>query len=633
MVDFTDKGQVKSYQATSTQGVTSKEGLVKPGIVGDIAKSLSLGIDIGTELDKQSVVREATKAAEEISNQYMASSPTNINFLQSEKVRLEGEMPGASETEQNNITNQINSINEQLTLANSQGYMSTSEALLRSNAKAREIASRNPAYRGQIAAAMDNYYASMGVKQMMDFDQKLFNKQAALAEKRYTKMFDLVAKYDGNVMYYDDDQLATAYRHYATVEGTKEQYKVINERAKEWNKLTKNEQLQAMGGYDKLPETKSAIYQTLVDELARVLDRNDLDFNQKKQLGLDTIEQHKNKFEAATYKFYDKEDQVIERFTSQMDSMFANMTSQFKDDITGKDFTAKMNNDRGVLEASLDIQALNEHGITKNGIEYAKLLTELYGKLKTSGMNLPNNTTLMKETEGLLNDVVLNRWDTSNMSRDAKQVIGKNKGKNYNEVVKGVIKTLPADTTANNNEVPQATENIVNNQLAWVNSLQGSTIDKVQALDMVMLNQIKIPNDQFKELYKRPGFYQSFNESMRTYGGFAVRALSDMKELSPDLFTEAPIKIYDNGTIRSDNFEIDKQLERVNNYVTLKAKANQQNPIDVLNDALTKEFSFLQVPGYEAAQKPVQIRTEADLKALPSGTQYKDVDGTMKVKP
>jgi hypothetical protein len=292
-----------------------------------------------------------------------------------------------------------------------------------------------------------------------------------------------------------------------------------------------------------------------------------------------------------------------------------------------------MNNDRGVLEASLDIQALNEHGITKNGIEYAKLLTELYGKLKTSGMNLPNNTTLMKETEGLLNDVVLNRWDTSNMSRDAKQVIGKNKGKNYNEVVKGVIKTLPADTTANNNEVPQATENIVNNQLAWVNSLQGSTIDKVQALDMVMLNQIKIPNDQFKELYKRPGFYQSFNESMRTYGGFAVRALSDMKELSPDLFTEAPIKIYDNGTIRSDNFEIDKQLERVNNYVTLKAKANQENPIDVLNDALTKEFSFLQVPGYEAAQKPVQIRTEADLKALPSGTQYKDVDGTMKVKP
>lgn len=633
MVDFTKNIEQRTYQPSPTSGAVSKEGLVKPGLIGDIAKGLSMGIEIGTELDKQSVVREATDAAEQLSEEYLKNSPTYNAYLQNQKALLEQQGATVNAAGKDLITNQINNINNRLLMANAQGTMTPSEAIMRSSMTARQIASRNPAYRGEITKAMENYYQTMGVKTVMDADQALFNKQAAAAEKRITKMTELVAKYDPYVYDMNEQQLSEAYKNYAGVEVLQNGIKLVNDNAKEWQKYSANEQLNILGGYDKFPQLRAAIYQNLTDDLAVILDRTDIPTEKKRQEGLNKIQEHKIKFEGLSSKFYNEEDKRSMRFINQMDAMFTDLSTNFDGNVTGDTFKKITANNKDILQNTLDIQFMTDHGITQNQIEWNKNLVEYYKLVKQGGVTLPNSAALAKNIEGLLDGSIMLNYTPMSLPDNVADIIGYNKGKNFNATIQGLIKNLPKDKQNNNGAVPDVTINMMNNQLAWINSIEGDNVKRIRVLDDALKTTLNIKDEDFLEIVQKPGYYQQFNSSMRLYGGLIIRNLKDLKEAQPDLFKVSAVNIYENGVIKSDNnLELDRHLERINTYVKLLAKKEQRPTIDVLKERLTTDFSFLEIPGYSAAPKLPKISSEKDREALPKGTRYIDLNDNEKVK-
>ena len=132
------------------------------------------GIETAVTLDKSNTMNEANELANALADEYENISPTNLNSLEQDKIRIQEEIeinPSNLELE-----TELNKITSQLANAKNQG-MSNYEYERRILQKTQELSNKNPLYADEIVARVSKTLGNRGIDNLMQQDALLYKNQ------------------------------------------------------------------------------------------------------------------------------------------------------------------------------------------------------------------------------------------------------------------------------------------------------------------------------------------------------------------------------------------------------------------------------------------------------------------------
>ena len=177
--------------------------------LGAFAEVATEGIEKAREVKDQYIDDVATDAANQLSEDYLTGSETYTNDLAQRKLRLEDDL--SKDAGNSTIIEEINVLNEKLTLAQEQGRIGPGEMKHRMMTKAAELTSNNPAYQEEISTKMNAIFSATGVNDIIASDSALLKARQTAMIARRAEMVEEVEKYIGDTSAMDNDTIASYY--------------------------------------------------------------------------------------------------------------------------------------------------------------------------------------------------------------------------------------------------------------------------------------------------------------------------------------------------------------------------------------------------------------------------------------
>ena len=622
MATFDTTKQQSIYPGISaTQGVVDKSGAIKPGILGDIASIGEQGLSTLISMDKLDAIEDARLNAESIVDDYLSGSPTEQNYLASQRAQLSNAVASSSGEEKSKFMQELDSVNERLMRAKAQGAMTPYEFSRRVAKVNTDLARANPAYTGEISSKMNEVFRMTGINDVMSADTKYLESQKKIQERQQKLIYDTLDKYHVNPYLLDDQQLMEAFNDVRNIEVAKNELELLTQEADLSDKFDAEQvynSIQAKGG---LTRVRQAFYHGMDGQIQDILSDQTSDFKQKQKQVRLIIEQTKQRY-GTLLEVLPQEKKSVATFISQTDAMFADIEKKFENDITLEDYKKYSGNRKAIIDSTLDANFMLENGTSFQMLESLDKLAEAY---KTAQRTLGRGTAT-KKIEGMLSKLggqLLN--DSQNIDPELLDLVNDSKGRPYNNVVKQAYSSILDDMENNGGEVPESTHKLATNELVFINGLTNPS-EKIERLDRTMRSTIGVPQEAFDKMYSRPELKVQLNRSLRAYAGLTTTYLRDLKlAYGPDFKVEYNSE---RGEVYSDDNTLNNALNRVNAVIKLRAKIDNKQPKDIAQQVLEETFPVL---GNEEAGI-VDVATEEDYNALPPGTQYRRPDGKIGVK-
>ena len=169
------------------------------------------GIETAVTLDKSNTMNEANELANALADEYENISPTNLNSLEQDKIRIQEEI----EINPNNLEleTELNKITSQLANAKNQG-MSNYEYERRILQKTQELSNKNPLYADEIVARVSKTLGNRGIDNLMQQDALLYKNQLTQQNANNKIIDDYLRSKGETPMFMDDESRTIAYLSY-----------------------------------------------------------------------------------------------------------------------------------------------------------------------------------------------------------------------------------------------------------------------------------------------------------------------------------------------------------------------------------------------------------------------------------
>ena len=602
MVDFTTKIEQNAPGITYT---TPKAMPAKFNSLTSALKMVDKGIESATAFDKKLTIDEVTDTATLEAQQYLNQSPSEQMFLKERQQEIEADIrlnPDSPKVP--SWKARLDDININLANAKEQGKINAYEFSRRSNAKVAEIIESNPAYRDEILTETQKVYQSMGLADVIAADQKLLKNQSD-SDTRQNKELDKFL-IDNKIFPYNKTITEKGLIVETILEGDRSFF-LLNQMAERDDNLDNDDKKMIQSKVENFKYKNEVGYDAISSKIFNSLG------NELKEISVSdsTPEQKVLSIQGA-----------IQKRRKNLNFIGRNYTKGTKDRVT-----SWYNEQIKMVEImEKDSRELNSGEFTKKYLDTLESTMALTNKLELRQfvnpeafeLALKTRAFILKETRENpgyeptteemkpINDF-LNAIKSSNggkVSATSNLELNNFYANQTNEKLRG-LNTLLGPAIKNNTELDISAIGYMNNVFT-VSEIKGAQEgdSKRMNFDDKLFTSLSAMDDNVINYFvvNQPDFRQSLETELDFYKSRTIATLNSIKAGQPDLNNQSvPVQFYKNyGTFSvPNNKTLDSEMQRVNKYISLKAKSEGANPKDVAIDILNKEFSMFSIIGQE----------------------------------
>lgn len=602
MVDFTTKIEQNAPGITYT---TPKAMPAKFNSLTSALKMVDKGIESATAFDKKLTIDEVTDTATLEAQQYLNQSPSEQMFLKERQQEIEADIrlnPDSPKVP--SWKARLDDININLANAKEQGKINAYEFSRRSNAKVAEIIESNPAYRDEILTETQKVYQSMGLADVIAADQKLLKNQSD-SDTRQNKELDKFL-IDNKIFPYNKTITEKGLIVETILEGDRSFF-LLNQMAERDDILDNDDKKMIQSkvenfkyknevGYDAI---SSKIFNSLGNELKEISVSDSTP--EQKVLSIQGAIQKRRKNLNFIGRNYTKG--TKDRVTSWYNEQIKMVEIMEKDsrELNSGEFTKKY---LDTLESTMALTNKLElrQFVNPEAFELALKTRAFILKETRENPGYEPTTEEMKPINDFLNAIKSSAGGKVSASSNAE--LNNFYANQTNEKLRG-LNTLLGPAIKNNTELDISAIGYMNNVFT-VSEIKGAQEgdSKRMNFDDKLFTSLSAMDDNVINYFvvNQPDFRQSLETELDFYKSRTIATLNSIKAEQPDLNNQSvPVQFYKNyGTFSvPNNKTLDSEMQRVNKYISLKAKSEGANPKDVAIDILNKEFSMFSIIGQE----------------------------------
>ena len=272
--------------------VTPESDVAPYSTLGGIAKLANEGLKMAEKYKDSKVDREASNAANELTDEYLTGSETYTNDLEQRKLRLQAELE--EDTNNQQVLGQLNDLQGKLDLAVEQDRIGPGEMKHRMMIKSQELTNQYPAYQSEIAARMNQVFSSTGLNNILAADSSLMKTRADAAVKLQTKKIETIETYIGPTAGMSETVIDDTYNSIKSITATKERAEFILDKMKTANETERWRFYDEFTKDGNMQKTSAAVFGTINARLLQIENTPGLTLVQKTRIVRDELARAKS---------------------------------------------------------------------------------------------------------------------------------------------------------------------------------------------------------------------------------------------------------------------------------------------------------------------------------------------------
>jgi len=584
-VDYTKTGIQSIYPQPKTfSPIVEKSKGIKPGILGSIADATSQGIDMYVQNKEVELTNEAYAKATDLTNEYLAGSPTEIQYLQGQKEKLAADLSNSDPNSRSAFQKQLDDVNNRLIRAKAQGGMTPFEFSRRVAKINQDMAQQNPGFTKEITQKMQEVYKISGISDVLQRDESFYSTMSKQQAKIAAEKQALLVKYHGyEALNLSDTQQEMLINEASRLEANTARYEALTASSKsltEYDRQKVHEDIMANGGYK---QHQTTVANSLFNQIQNVLQTEPDPNLQRQQVKLLI---NKARIDMNGIVTETIADPAVTAFKENMNTIFNDLATYTDKEINLENILQYKQNWNKIKQEDYDI----ENGMTEvNGfLKFA----DVYGKVK---QNYGIDSPLLQPAERLLTKLgnrIITKLDPDSLSILDTKVKDKTL---FDASMEALDRQV--DDMVRNQDIKSVAlyTNTRTNHLKYLSSLPESPTKNKRITET--LRSMTIPSQEvFDESYNIPEFRTEITNLLNYTNGISLVRLEQFRRLNPD----QDLNIYfdeDRGQVRSDNKLLDYELRTINDYITLRGRIAKKDPKFIAKDILKNNFGSLDIFG------------------------------------
>jgi len=558
-----------------TQGVVDRSGLIDDSSLTTLVGLGGMALDAGIALDQEAVLNEANNVANELADEYLSSSPSEQSYLQSQKTVLENQAVSAPDDAKDAIMAQLDEVTSKLTKGKAQGVMSGYEMQRRIVKLGQDLAADNPAYANEISANINKTLQRRGVSDVMQADMKLMVAQQKRQEDQFKHMVETIEPYVLDPYALNQEQLVTKFLEIKQADvATNSIERLLSNRDLRDNMSSSElyQQFQTIGP----SQYRSGIFNSITSGVKGILNNPQYKtYQERVEAGRALVENAKSQYSDLINRLpQDKE--TIKTFISQTNALFTSLEKQIEDDFSLEGIKKYTANKEAVYKNEIQINTYQKYGTT---LEAEELIQAKVGTIRAlRGVGIISGsveqsllTSIDKLTQGQTNGFTPSELDE--IQDDT-----------FVKMVGSTISKLGSNS-------PEGELDFTSSYLEMVNTkdINAHAAKKLRDYDVLMRNVGNLSQDSFSSMYNNDKMQDSLVESMKQFRILTyerIRRMTEGKQVDAGIDSNT-------GLVRSDDPALQKDLQRLNMYVKVRAKIEKKDVKDIVKDVLANEFDGL----------------------------------------
>jgi hypothetical protein len=580
MALFDTTKQQSIYPGLSvTQGVADRSGLIDDSSLSTIVGLAGMGLDAGIQIDKTNVMNEANQIANDLADEYLTRSPSEQSFLMNQKQQLESDVTSAPDEVRDGILKQLDDVNTKLTRAKAQGMMDPYEYQRRVVKASQDLAADNPAYADEIAGRVNKTLNRRGVNDVMQADMKLAMAQQKQREDQYKHMVETIEPYVVNPYSLSEEQLASKFLEIKQADVASNTVERLLGNRDLMNSMKESDMFQVFKDVGPR-QFRQATFNNVTTEVKAILNNPNLKtYQERVEAGRAVIENYRGAYTELIGKLPQDKEQ-IKTFVKHMDAMFTSLEKQIADDFSLKgikDYTA---NKEQIYKNEIQIGTYEKFGTTLEAEQAIQARVQTINALRgVKALDAETENTLL----GLVQDML--------------QGIGPNqrfKPAELDEINDPAFVDMVSSQVKQLQDNPQEGDfNFLTSYLQVNNDRDpnGKAAKKLKDNDILIKSIGNLNPDAFNRAYNNQELKEALTESVSQYRQYIALNLNKVtvgKEVNANI---DPVT----GLITSDDSMTNKELNRMNSYIKVRARMEGKHPKDIAKEIIDKEFKDLEI--------------------------------------
>ena len=580
MALFDTTKQQSIYPGLSvTQGVADRSGLIDDSSLSTIVGLAGMGLDAGIQIDKTNVMNEANQIANDLADEYLTRSPSEQSFLMNQKQQLESDATSAPDEVRDGILKQLDDVNTKLTRAKAQGMMDPYEYQRRVVKASQDLAADNPAYADEIAGRVNKTLNRRGVNDVMQADMKLAMAQQKQREDQYKHMVETIEPYVVNPYSLSEEQLASKFLEIKQADVASNTVERLLGNRDLMNSMKESDMFQVFKDVGPR-QFRQATFNNVTTEVKAILNNPNLKtYQERVEAGRAVIENYRGAYTELIGKLPQDKEQ-IKTFVKHMDAMFTSLEKQIADDFSLKgikDYTA---NKEQIYKNEIQIGTYEKFGTTLEAEQAIQARVQTINALRgVKALDAETENTLL----GLVQDML--------------QGIGPNqrfKPAELDEINDPAFVDMVSSQVKQLQDNPQEGDfNFLTSYLQVNNDRDpnGKAAKKLKDNDILIKSIGNLNPDAFNRAYNNQELKEALTESVSQYRQYIALNLNKVtvgKEVNANI---DPVT----GLITSDDSMTNKELNRMNSYIKVRARMEGKHPKDIAKEIIDKEFKDLEI--------------------------------------
>jgi hypothetical protein len=580
MALFDTTKQQSIYPGLSvTQGVADRSGLIDDSSLSTIVGLAGMGLDAGIQIDKTNVMNEANQIANDLADEYLTRSPSEQSFLMNQKQQLESDVTSAPDEVRDGILKQLDDVNTKLTRAKAQGMMDPYEYQRRVVKASQDLAADNPAYADEIAGRVNKTLNRRGVNDVMQADMKLAMAQQKQREDQYKHMIETIEPYVVNPYSLSEEQLASKFLEIKQADVASNTVERLLGNRDLMNSMKESDMFQVFKDVGPR-QFRQATFNNVTTEVKAILNNPNLKtYQERVDAGRAVIENYRGAYTELIGKLPQDKEQ-IKTFVKHMDAMFTSLEKQIADDFSLKgikDYTA---NKEQIYKNEIQIGTYEKFGTTLEAEQAIQARVQTINALRgVKALDAETENTLL----GLVQDML--------------QGIGPNqrfKPAELDEINDPAFVDMVSSQVKQLQDNPQEGDfNFLTSYLQVNNDRDpnGKAAKKLKDNDILIKSIGNLNPDAFNRAYNNQELKEALTESVSQYRQYIALNLNKVtvgKEVNANI---DPVT----GLITSDDSMTNKELNRMNSYIKVRARMEGKHPKDIAKEIIDKEFKDLEI--------------------------------------
>lgn len=580
MALFDTTKQQSIYPGLSvTQGVADRSGLIDDSSLSTIVGLSGMGLDAGIQIDKTNVMNEANQIANDLADEYLTRSPSEQSFLMNQKQQLESDVTSAPDEVRDGILKQLDDVNTKLTRAKAQGMMDPYEYQRRVVKASQDLAADNPAYADEIAGRVNKTLNRRGVNDVMQADMKLAMAQQKQREDQYKHMIETIEPYVVNPYSLSEEQLASKFLEIKQADVASNTVERLLGNRDLMNSMKESDMFQVFKDVGPR-QFRQATFNNVTTEVKAILNNPNLKtYQERVEAGRAVIENYRGAYTELIGKLPQDKEQ-IKTFVKHMDAMFTSLEKQIADDFSLKgikDYTA---NKEQIYKNEIQIGTYEKFGTTLEAEQAIQARVQTINALRgVKALDAETENTLL----GLVQDML--------------QGIGPNqrfKPAELDEINDPAFVDMVSSQVKQLQDNPQEGDfNFLTSYLQVNNDRDpnGKAAKKLKDNDILIKSIGNLNPEAFNRAYNNQELKEALTESVSQYRQYIALNLNKVtvgKEVNANI---DPVT----GLITSDDSMTNKELNRMNSYIKVRARMEGKHPKDIAKEIIDNEFKDLEI--------------------------------------